>query len=145
VEVLHYFYYLCALQNRVMKVSTTIIYFIIFTVAIAIPAVALQQTGYGSLIDGSFWSLFTFMSALTLLVLMAMVIVYHKNPDYFAQAFLGATTVKILACFIFIFIFLRNNKINKSVFPVDFLYIYLLNTAFEVYVLLRNLRHKNSR
>ncbi|MGN6181104.1 MAG: hypothetical protein ACTHNW_18115 [Mucilaginibacter sp.] len=127
-----------------MKVSATIIYFIIFTVAIAIPPVVLQQTGNGSLIDGSFWSLFAFMSILTLLVLMAMVIVYHKNPDYFAQAFLGATTVKILACFIFIFIFLRNNKINKSVFPVDFLYIYLLNTAFEVYVLLRNLRHKNS-
>ena len=128
-----------------MKVSTTIIYFIIFTAAIAIPALALQQTGNGSVIDGSFWSLFAFMSILTLLVLMAMVVVYHKNPDYFAQAFLGATTVKILACFIFIFIFLRNNKINKSIFPVDFLYIYLLNTAFEVYVLLRNLRHKNLR
>lgn len=128
-----------------MKVSTAIIYFIIFTVVIAIPPVVLQQTGNGNLLDGSFWTLFTFMSILTLLALMAMVIVFHKSPDYFAQAFLGATTVKILACFIFIFIFLRNNKVNKSIFPVDFLYIYLLNTAFELYILLRNLRHKNSR
>ena len=85
------------------------------------------------------------MSALTFLVLMLMLVVNEKKPDYFAQAFLGGTTIKILACLIFIYVFLSNNRLNKLVFMADFFYIYLLNTVFEIYVLLRNLRHKNLR
>jgi len=46
---------------------------------------------------------------------------------------------------IFIYVFLSNNRLNKLVFMADFFYIYLLNTVFEIYVLLRNLRHKNLR
>ena len=42
-----------------------------------------------------------------------------------------------------IFFFLAKNKVNKYVFLADFFYVYLLNMVFEVYVLLRNLRHKN--
>ncbi len=85
------------------------------------------------------------MSALTLLVLSIMLIVDKKNPDYFAQAFLGGTTLKILAALAFIFIFRAKNHVDKAVFLGDFMYIYLLNTVFEVYILLRNLRLKNLR
>jgi len=67
----------------------------------------------------------------------------NKNQEYFTPAFLGGTTFKILACLIFIFVFLRNKPVDKHVFLADFAYIYLLNTAFEIYVLLRNLRHEN--
>ena len=74
-----------------------------------------------------------------------MLVTYQKKKEYFAQAFLGGTTLKILITMIFIFILLRNNKVNKLVFMADFLYIYLLNTAFEVYILLRNLRHEKLR
>ena len=85
------------------------------------------------------------MSALTLLVLSIMLIVDKKNPDYFAQAFLGGTTLKILAALAFIFIFRAKTHVDKAFFLADFMYIYLLNTVFEVYILLRNLRLKNLR
>ena len=128
-----------------MKIGPIIAFFILFTLVIAIPPAVLQYSGNGNLLNPGFWNIFIFMSVLTFLVLMLMMIVYQKNAEYFAQAFLGGTTVKILGCLIFIFVFLANNKVNKLIFGVDFFYIYLLNTGFEIYVLLRNLRHKNLR
>jgi hypothetical protein len=138
------FCYLCTLQTEQMKVSAAIMYFLAFTLVIAIPPVILHQTG-NKWPDDNFWVLFAFMGVLTILLLIGMVSVFHKKNEFFAQAFLGGTTIKILVCFAFIFFFLRNNKVNKHLFLLDFFYIYLLNTAFEVYILLRNLRHKISR
>ena len=128
-----------------MKIGPIIAFFLLFTLIIAVPPVILQYSGNGNLLNTGFWTIFFFMSVLTFLVLMLMMVVYQKNAEYFAQAFLGGTTVKILGCLIFIFVFLANNKVNKLIFGVDFFYIYLLNTGFEIYVLLRNLRHKNLR
>jgi len=128
-----------------MKIGAIIAFFILFTIIIALPPLGLQYSGNGNLLNTGFWTIFFFMSVLTLLVLMLMMIVYQKNAEYFAQAFLGGTTIKILGCLIFILVFLANNKVNKLIFGADFFYIYLLNTGFEIYVLLRNLRHKNLR
>jgi hypothetical protein len=128
-----------------MKIIPSILSFLLFTLIIAVPPVALQLTGNTDLLNPGFWTLFSFMSVLTFLVLVVILIVQQKNQEYYAQAFLGATTVKILACLIFIYVFISNNNVNKLIFMVDFLYIYLLNTVFEVSVLLRNLRHKNLR
>jgi hypothetical protein len=128
-----------------MKITPSILSFIIFTIIIAIPPALLQYTGSTGLLNPGFWTFFGFMSGITFLVLVGMLVVYQKKEEYFAQAFLGGTTLKILACLVFIFIFIANNTINKLVFVADFFYIYLLNTGFEVYILLRNLRHKNLR
>jgi hypothetical protein len=128
-----------------MNIARTIILFLLFTLIIAVPPAILQFSGNSTWLNPGFWSIFFFMSVLTFLVLMLMLIVHQKNADYFAQAFLGGTTLKILGCLVFIFVFMANNTINKLVFGVDFFYIYLLNTAFEIYVLLRNLRHEKLR
>jgi fucose 4-O-acetylase-like acetyltransferase len=128
-----------------MKISQSIITFLLFTILIAATPAVLQYTGNTTLLDHEFWTLFSFISVLTFLVLVMMLVTYQKKKEYFAQAFLGGTTLKILITMIFIFVLLRNNKVNKLIFMADFLYIYLLNTAFEVYILLRNLRHENLR
>jgi hypothetical protein len=128
-----------------MKVLPSILAFIPFVVFIAIPPAILQYTGNTGLIANGFWMIFGFMSGLTFLVVAMMLIVKQKNGEYFTQAFLGGTTIKILACLIFILVFVAKNKVDKSVFLADFFYVYLLNTAFEIYVLLRNLRLENSR
>jgi hypothetical protein len=128
-----------------MKLSRVILTFILLTAVIAIPPAILLQTGNNSLIDANFWSLFGFMSLVTFALIIVMSTLNVKRPQFFAQGFLICTTVKILACFIFIFIFVHNNKPNKTIFMADFFYTYILNTGFEVYVLLRNLRHKKLR
>ena len=93
----------------------------------------------------STWLIFFFLSGLTLLVVTSILIIRQMYPNMFSEAFMGATVVKILACLIFVLIFLAKNKVNKYVFLADFFYVYLLNMVFEVYILLRNLRHKNLR
>ncbi len=65
------------------------------------------------------------------------------NAEKGAQVFLAATVFKILSCLVFALVFLLKNKVNKYIFVADFFYLYFLNTAFEVYILLRNLRNQN--
>jgi hypothetical protein len=126
-----------------MKISTAIFSFLLFTIVIAVPPAALQYTGNTGMLVPGFWIVFFFMSGLTFLILIGMLMAKQKNQEYFTPAFLAGTTVKILACLIFIFVFVAKNAANKHVFLGDFVYIYLLNTAFEIYILLRNLRHEN--
>jgi len=128
-----------------MKVLPSILFYLSFVLLLAIMPVAAQHNGYADWLVPNFWLIFFFLSGLTFLVLISILIVQHKNEEYYVQAFLAATTVKILACLVFIVVFLTKNKVNKYVFLADFFYIYLLNMVFEVYVLLRNLRHKNLR
>jgi hypothetical protein len=128
-----------------MKTLPSILGYLLFVILLAVPPVVLQYTGNGDLMVPQFWLVFFYISGLTFMVISAVVLMNAKNKEYFVQAYLAGTTVKILACIIFIFIFAMKNKVNKHVFLADFFYIYLLNMVFEVYVLLRNLRHKNLR
>lgn len=128
-----------------MKITTTIFFFLMFTLAIAIPPVILQFTGNGGLLAAGFWVLFGFMSTITFIILMGMLIIKHYNEEYFTAAFLGGTTFKILACLIFIFILLHNKPADKYIFVADFMYIYFVNTVFEVFYLLRTLRNQKTR
>jgi hypothetical protein len=128
-----------------VKITQTILFFLLFTLVIALPPLALQYTGNTNFLTPGFWIVFFFMSGLTFLILIGMLMAKQKDQEYFTPAFLGGTTFKLLACLIFIFVFVARNAANKHVFLGDFIYIYLLNTAFEIYVLLRNLRHENLR
>jgi hypothetical protein len=128
-----------------MKILLSVFSFLLFIIIIAIPPALLQYTGNTSLLANDFWTVFIFMSVLTLLLVAGMLAAKQKNQEYFTPAFLAGTTIKLLACLIFIFVFVVRNTTNKHVFLVDFIYIYLLNTAFEIYVLLRNLRHEKLR
>lgn len=128
-----------------MKILPSILSYFLFVVFLAIVPVTMQHNGYAEWLIPSFWLMFFYMSILTFLVVSAILYVQYKNGEYYVQAFLAGTTVKILACIFFIVIFSMKNKVNKYVFIADFFYIYFLNMGFEMYVLLRNLRHKNLR
>jgi hypothetical protein len=128
-----------------MKVLPSLLGYLIFVILLAILPVTAQHNGYDDWLVGNFWLIFFFLSGLTFLVITSILVVQKKNSEYYVQGFLVATTVKILACLFFILIFLAKNKVNKYVFLADFFYVYLLNMGFEVYILLRNLRHKNLR
>jgi len=128
-----------------MKAWPSIISFLVFVLVLAVLPYLAQHGSYADWLIPRFWLMFWFISGLTFIAVSAIVLVQSKNRDYYTQAFLVSTTVKILACLFFIVIFLMKNKVNKYVFLADFFYVYLLNMVFEVYVLLRNLRHKNLR
>ncbi|WP_345103384.1 hypothetical protein [Mucilaginibacter panaciglaebae] len=105
----------------------------------------LHYSGHAELLTTHFWLLFSFLSALTLVVVIAVIKGQQINAERGSQVFLAATVFKILACLVFALVFLLKNKVNKPIFVADFFYIYFLNMAFEVYTLLRNLRNQNLR
>lgn len=128
-----------------MKIYQALLFYLWFTFIIAIPPYWLNAYGHADIITPQFWLIFFFLSGLTLLAVTSILIIRQMYPKMFSETFMGATVVKILACLIFVMIFLAKNKVNKYVFLGDFFYVYLLNTAFEVYILLRTLRNKNLR
>jgi hypothetical protein len=125
-----------------MKIYQAILFYLWFTIIIAVPPYALNAYGHANLIIPEFWLVFFFLTGLTLLVVTSILIIRQMFPGMFSEAFMGASVVKILACLIFVVIFLAKNKVEKHVFIGDFFYVYFLNTAFEVYILLRTLRNK---
>jgi len=128
-----------------MKVYRAVVSYIVFSILLAVPPLLLNYTGNTDLLTPHFWLLFFFISGLTLLVIAAVVLSQRANSEAYSQVFLAATTFKILACLIFMVVFLRKNHVDKLIFVADFFYIYFLNIAFEVYGLLRNLRNQNLR
>jgi phosphatidylglycerophosphate synthase len=117
----------------------------LFIIIIAVPPLVLTYTGHANLITPKFWLLFFFLSGLTFLTVISILMVAKINREMYAQAFLAATTVKLLACMFFALFFLLKNKVNRYVFVGDFFYIYFLNMVFEIYGLLRNLRNQKIR
>jgi hypothetical protein len=125
-----------------MKIYQALLFFLWFTFIIAIPPYYLKNYGHADMIMPDFWLIFSFLALLTLIVVTGILVVRQMYPNMFSEAFMGGTVFKILSCLIFVLVFLAKNKVNKYVFIGDFFYVYFLNTAFEVYILLRTLRHK---
>ena len=128
-----------------MKLYKVLLQFIIFSALLAIPPIILTFVENGYWLVPDFWGVFIFLCLLTFLATLAVLFVQQKNSEMYGQAFLGATTFKLLATLVFILIFIKETKPIKIVFMVDFMYLYFLNMAFEIYGLLRNLRNQNSR
>ncbi|RFZ90177.1 hypothetical protein D0C36_23335 [Mucilaginibacter conchicola] len=122
-----------------MKTQKIILQFVVFVAILAaIPALL----GSAWLVP-KFWVLFFFVTAFTVIVIASLLAVQRIKPELYAQTFLATTIVKMLGCMAFALIFVSKIHIDKTVFLLDFAYLYFLNTAFEVYVLLCNLRNQN--
>lgn len=125
------------------KIIPKLIPFLIFTLLLAAAPVCLIFTGNQNWLVPQFWVMFAFIGFLTLSAIVFVFVIQVMMPEFYAQAFLGATVFKMLACLVFMLILVLKTPINKPVFVVNFFYLYFLNTGFEVYVLLRNLRNQN--
>jgi len=128
-----------------LKLLRYLSFYVLFTLIIALPALLLRYYGYDHLLVSRFWLVFLFQSGLTLIVIISVIAGQDINGERGSQMFLAATTFKILACLIFTLVFLLKVKPDKYIFVSNFFVIYLLNTAFEIYCLLRNLRNQNLR
>lgn len=117
--------------------------FLLFTVILALPPLALIYTGNNQYVLPQFWGIFILLSALTLGVIIAVGLVQKRYPAMYAQTFLIMTIVKMITTMLLALLIVLKTDVNEGIFMLDFFYIYFLNTAFEVYVLLRNLRNQN--
>jgi hypothetical protein len=119
--------------------------FFVFSLLLAVPPVCLIFFNLQHLLVAHFWLLFGFVGGLTLMALTGVLLAQNGDPETYTQVFMGATVFKLLACLVFVLVYVINIQVNKTVFMLNLIYLYFLNTGFEIYVLLRNLRNQNLR
>ena len=109
-----------------------------FFLLIAIPPFLLQNE-----LVPSFWIIFLLFAFLTISIHLFSfwgILIGNKASVRF---FLGGTGLKFLIWMVFIFFYLRKYEVNQVKFLLEFFYLYLLNSSFEIYCLLCTLRNQN--
>ena len=118
-------------------------YFILIGLLIGLAIVMpLILPGFKILV-GSFWLIFGFLAGITYIAYLLAYMGINRNPEAGVMAILGSVILKMIFCMAFVLIYSINTKENGVLFVVNFFSLYLLFTAFEMYCLLRNLRHQN--
>ncbi|RYE18834.1 MAG: hypothetical protein EOP42_30075 [Sphingobacteriaceae bacterium] len=118
--------------------------FIVFLLITALPPVLLQLFKPFWLIP-AFWRLFILFNILTVVVCISCLIGNQKSSMAGSQVFLIATVVKMLLCMVFVALYTRKHEVNAIHFVLNFFYLYIVNTVFELRTLLRNLRLQNPK
>jgi hypothetical protein len=119
--------------------------FLVFSLLVAALPFWVGFSHYSAMLVPKFWVLYLFYFLITYIVCSVVVLGQKQGDKPGAQLFLIATTIKLLACMIFALIYVRYMPINASRFIICFFYLYFLNTAFEIYTLISNLRIQNKK
>ncbi|WP_231459029.1 MULTISPECIES: hypothetical protein [unclassified Pedobacter] len=131
------------IYQKLTLTKFTSYYFILVGLLIGF-AVALPLVFPGlQILVGSFWLIFGFIAGITYIAYFLAYVGINRNPEAGVMAILGSVILKMIFCMAFVLIYSINTKENGLLFVVNFFSVYLLFTAFEMYCLLRNLRHQN--
>lgn len=127
-----------------MSLQRFISYYILYTAILAGIAIALPYVFPSvSLLANKFWLIFGFLSLLTLIAYVLAFFGIKRNPETGVMAIMGSIVLKMIFSMAFVLIYSINHKGKDLLFVFNFFSLYLLFTCFEIYGLLRNLRHQN--
>ncbi|WP_293788769.1 hypothetical protein [uncultured Pedobacter sp.] len=121
----------------------TSIYFIFVGLLIGIIAVVPVVFPDRQILVNNFWVMFGFLAGITYIAYLLVDIGIKRDPEVGVMAIMGSIAVKMIFCMAFVLIYSIKAKGIGPVFLLNFFSLYLLFTVFEVYCLLRNLRHQN--
>ncbi|MFF5384017.1 hypothetical protein [Pedobacter suwonensis] len=121
----------------------TSIYFIFVGLLIGVIAVLPLVFPAKQLYVNNFWVMFGFLAGITYIAYMLVDIGVKRDPEVGVMAIMGSIAVKMIFCMAFVLIYSIKAKGIGAMFLLNFFSLYLLFTVFEVYCLLRNLRHQN--
>ena len=131
-------------ENFILSLLRFILYYLLYTALLAGIAIALPHLfPTVKLLANKFWLVFGFLSGLTFVAYILAFLGIKRNPETGVLAIMGSIAVKMLFSMAFVLIYSLNNKGKDLVFVFNFFSLYLLFTFFEIYGLLRNLRHQN--
>lgn len=127
-----------------MKLDRYFKYFIVFNILLALPPSFIQlRYPHQNIIIPYFWQLFAAFAILNLLVYVLSYWGRLRSNSGSVKGFIGGTGFKFLLWMIIVFAYTSLVKVDSTKFLIDFFYLYLFNSVFEIYCLLRNLRVQN--
>lgn len=86
------------------------------------------------------WYMLAFFTALSFLFHSLVDQGKRNDNEKFIQYYLASVVIRLLACVIFVLVFLLKGLDNKTIFLLNFFVLYLCFTVFEIYLLSTNLR-----
>jgi hypothetical protein len=127
-----------------LSLQRFLLHYLIYTAILAGIAVSLPHLfPKVQLLANSFWLVFGFLAGITFIAYILAFLGIKRNPETGVLAIMGSIAVKMLFSMAFVLIYSLNHKEKGLVFVFNFFSLYLLFTFFEIYGLLRNLRHQN--
>lgn len=81
-----------------------------------------------------------FFLSISFLVHRLMDFGFQNNREKFVQFYMVTIVARIILCLVFVGVFLWRGVGGVKLFILDFLALYIFYTAFEIYILSRNLR-----
>jgi len=90
-----------------------------------------------------FWVIFCFLAGITYIAYVTADLGIKKDPEVGVITIMASIAVKMIFSMAFVLIYSQNRPQLGGIFLINFFSLYLLFTCFELYWLLRNLRHQN--
>ncbi len=141
---------ICFIIHRFKIVERLKLIKFIYSYLLAMLLIALPPFAYVFFFKGFgliplFWPMFLMFAVLTFSICFFTSLTNLKNAEVSVQVFMAGTVFKLLFCLFFVLVYLHQYQVNQVHFLLCFFYLYLLNTVFEVYALLCNLRLQNQK
>ena len=132
------------MKKTVLTIPKFTLYYLIYAlvlagIAYALPFLFPQVT----LLVKKFWLVFCFLGGLTYIAYITAYFGIKMDPQAGVMAIMGSIVLKMIFSLAFVLIYSLNSKEKGVVFALNFFSLYLLFSFFEIYSLLRNLRHQN--
>ena len=126
-----------------LKLLKFIYSYLLAMLLIALPPLAYVYFYKGLGLVPLFWAMFLLFAVLTFAICFFTLLSNRKNAEKSVQVFMAASIIKLLVCLFFVLFYVYEYPVSHVQFILCFFYLYLLNTVFEIYALLCNLRHQN--
>lgn len=129
-----------------MSLTRFTLYYLLYSFVLAVIAYFLPVVFPEQLIlVKKFWLVFGFLASITFIAYILADLGIKKNPETGIMAIMGSIALKMIFSMAFVLIYSLKSKENGFVFVLNFFSLYLLFSFFEIYCLLRNLRHQNKK
>ncbi|WP_316817147.1 hypothetical protein [Pedobacter nyackensis] len=127
-----------------MSLARFTLFYLLFTAVLGVIAYFLPVVFPGvTILASKFWVVFGFLAGITFIAYVVADLGLKRNPDVGIMAIMGSIALKMIFSMAFVLIYSVNTKEKGMVFVLNFFSLYLLFSFFEIYSLLRNLRHQN--
>ena len=136
--------YFCLLNITVLTIPRFTISYLSFALVLAGISLALHAIFPEILLAlPKFWPLFIFVAGITYIAYIVADLGMKMKPEVGVMAIMASIAVKMLFSMAFVLIYSIKTGEKGLVFVGNFFSLYLLFSFFEIYTLLRNLRHQN--
>lgn len=127
-----------------MNLARFTLYYLLYTLILAGLSYALPLLFPGTpILVEKYWLIFGFTGVLTYIAYVTASAGIKMDPQAGVMAIMGSIVLKMIFSLAFVLIYSLHSKEKGLVFALNFFSLYLLFSFFEIYSLLRNLRHQN--